>query len=246
MIDDRYPHGAPCWVEIVAPDQEALESFYSGLFGWVFTDGVARLGGRSVAGVGAPGRPGWRTFMHVPRVAAVAAAVVEGGGWVLPGDLFTDPDGALFGVTDAGRSAELVNAPGAWNWSNLHTPAPAGAAAFYGDLFGWETSPLGDALMVRLPGYGDVLERSDPGIRERHAAYGAPEGFSDAVGWILKDTGRAHWQVTFAVADADAVADRAEQLGGEVVVAPHDADGARIATLRDTQGAAFTVSALGG
>ena len=56
MITDRYPHGAPCWVEIVAPDGEAITAFYGGLFGWRFADGVARLDGQAVAGVGAPGR----------------------------------------------------------------------------------------------------------------------------------------------------------------------------------------------
>jgi predicted enzyme related to lactoylglutathione lyase len=246
MNPDRYPHGAPCWVEIVAPDREATESFYTGMFGWSFADGVARLDGRTVAGVGAPGRPSWRTFVHVERAATVAAAVVERGGWVLPGGLFTDPDGAVFGVTDEGRAADLVNAPGSWNWSNLHTPQPAVAATFYGALFGWETSAVDDAFMVRLPGYGDVLERSDPGIRERHDEYGAPEGFADAVAWMVADTGRPRWEVTFAVADADAAAHRAEQLGGEVTVAPFDAAGARIAAIADTQRAAFLVSAWGG
>jgi predicted enzyme related to lactoylglutathione lyase len=246
MIQDRYPHGAPCWVEIVAPDQAATEDFYAGLFGWRFGDGVARLDGRVVAGVGAPGRPGWRTYMRVRHAAGVAAGVVEGGGWVLPGGLFTDPDGAVFGVTDVGRAAELVNVPGSWNWSNLHTPAPAGASEFYAPLFGWVTSSVHDAVMVRLPGYSDVLELNDPGIRVRHAANGAPEGFRDAVAWITPTTGRARWDVTFAVADADAVASRAEALGGEITTEPFDGAGARIAALRDPQGSAFTVSAWSG
>ena len=41
------------------------------------------------------------------------------------------------------------------------------------------------SLMARLPAYGDLLEARDPGIRRRHAEYGAPEGFTDAVAWIV-------------------------------------------------------------
>ena len=45
------------------------------------------------------------------------------------------------------RGAEVVNADNSWNWSNLDTPDPAGAAAFYGAVFGWEldTIDLGGA-----------------------------------------------------------------------------------------------------
>ncbi len=41
------------------------------------------------------------------------------------------------------------------------------------------------ATMWRRPGYADALEQIDPGIRERHAEGDAPEGFSDAIGWMM-------------------------------------------------------------
>ena len=57
-----------------------------------------------------------------------------------------------------------------------------------------------------------------------------PEGFSDAVAWMAPMTEeqlaagvRPHWDVTFAVDDADAVADRAMRLGGQVQVPLFDA-----------------------
>jgi predicted enzyme related to lactoylglutathione lyase len=103
--------------------------------------------------------------------------------------------------------------------------------------------------MWRRPGYADALEEIDPGIRERHAGGGAPEGFSDAVGWMLEMTGDqfpddlpAHWAVTFAVDGTDAVADRAAELGGTILTAPVDAGPTRLAILRDPQGAVFSVS----
>jgi predicted enzyme related to lactoylglutathione lyase len=51
-----------------------------------------------------------------------------------------------------------------------------------------------------------------------------------------------HWSVTFAVDDTDAVANRAEELGGTVLVQPFDAGVVRIAVLRDPQGAVFSVN----
>jgi hypothetical protein len=53
---------------------------------------------------------------------------------------------------------------------------------------------------------------------------------------------RAHWNVTFAVDDADATASRAAGLGGKVVVPPFDAPWVRTTVLADPQGAGFIVS----
>ena len=52
---------------------------------------------------------------------------------------------------------------------------------------------------------------------------GAPEGFEDAVAWLVPDAdGPAHWSVTFAVDDADGTCERAASLGGEVLSGPVD------------------------
>ena len=48
--------------------------------------------------------------------------------------------------------------------------------------------------------------------------------------------------MTFSAADTDAVVARAAELGGEVLHAPFDAGPVRMATLRDPQGAAFSVN----
>jgi len=51
-----------------------------------------------------------------------------------------------------------------------------------------------------------------------------------------------HWGVTFAVDDADAIASRATDLGGTVVVPPMDAPWVRMTVIADPQGAMFTAS----
>ena len=262
MDRKRYLPGVPCWIDTAPPDPDAAVRFYGAQFGWEFEERlpgyrVARLGGRDVAAVAGGGTaPGWRTYVAVES-ADVAAARVHGAGGrtlVAPRDVdgagraavFTDPEGAVFGVWEAREhhGAELVNAAGSWNWSDLATSDPDGATAFYGAVFGWRADEAGFGVMWRLPGYGDFLAERDPDLRRRHAEPGVPEGFSDAIGWLLPldGSGAPAWNVTFAVADADAAAARAEELGGGVATAPFDAGPARVAALTDPQGGAFSVS----
>jgi uncharacterized protein len=238
-VTDRYLPGVPCWIELGAPDPGAAGTFYGGLFGWTVEAGVARLDGRAVAGI-AEGAPGWTTHVRVDDAGAVAARAHAAGGRA-DGARLSDPAGAQLLIVEQG-GAEVVNAPGTWNWSNLETTDPDGAQAFYGAVFGWQAMPMGGGVaMWRVPGYGDRLAELDPGLRERHAEAGIPPGFSDAVAWLAPGQ-QARWTVTFAADDADGSAARAQELGGTLLVAPYDEQGARVATLRDPQGAEFTVS----
>jgi predicted enzyme related to lactoylglutathione lyase len=259
-----YPPGVPCWVELETRDPGAARAFYGGLLGWQFEDdealgAVARLRGLTVAGVrrGGGEEAAWITSVRVERADDAARRVTEAGGHVLtaPHDVgdagraadVADPAGALLRLWEPRRhpGAQLVNAPGSWNSSDLLTTDLDAAAAFYGAVFGWEASDLGEgSALWRLPGYGDFLEELDPGMRERHADAGAPEGFADAVGWLLplQDPGeRPRWSVTFSVDDPDAAARGAEALGGAVVVEPFVAPPVRLAVLRDPAGTTFTV-----
>jgi len=267
---DGFPPGVPCWIDTQQPDREAALRFYSGLFGWSFQDHVpagsrsydiATLRGRDVAAIGSgPGSDSatWTTYIGVESADdAVRSAEQAGGAVVAPPfnagyagrlAMLTDPTGAAFSVWQPKRrkGAALVNEPGTWNWSLLHTPDPERATAFYGAVFGWETDLDGDdgPKLVRRPGYADFLERFDPDLRRRHAEHGAPPGFSDAVAWIVPDDGAAHWAVTFSVADADAVAAAAGRHGGAVIGAPFDTEWTREAVIADPGGATFTASAF--
>jgi uncharacterized protein len=231
---------------------------------------VAQLRGRDVAGVGGqpggePATPTWNTYIWVESADDAAAKVKAAGGSVRgdPFDVgdagrmgvFSDPSGAVFSVWQARehKGAQLVNEPGTWNFSELNTRDPEGAKAFYGAVFGWEATTLatdgGDTSMWRVPGYGKFLEQRDPGLRDRQADVGAPEGFEDAVAWLVPMTSEQfpddtppHWSITFAVDDADAIAERAAKLGGKVLVPPFDAPWVRMAVIGDPQGAVFTAS----
>ena len=268
---EGFPPGVPCWVDVTVPDPPAAAAFYAGVFGWELEETipgrafVARLEGLEVAGVGspidgAPPAPGWNTYIAVEDAGAAAARVTEAGGQVLvaPADVAgagraavcRDPAGAVFNLWQAGsrKGAELVNAPGTWNWSDLNTSDPAGAAVFYEAVFGWEASSVHigeyEATMWRLPGYGDFREQFEPGLRRRYAERHAPEGFSDAIGWLLPlgAVETSHWSVSFVVDDTDLAARRVEVRGGRVLVAPHDLSSVRLAVLADPQQAVFAVT----
>jgi hypothetical protein len=164
--------------------------------------------------------------------------------------IFTDPEGAVFCVWQARsfRGAGIVNELGSLNFNDLNTRDVEGAKRFYGSVFGWEALGLdGGFEMWKLPGYGDHLERDDPDLRKRMAELDAPIGFEDVVASIVpiaddQPDVPAHWGLTFAIDDADAVAIKAEELGGTVVVPPFDAPWVRMTVLTDPQGATFVAS----
>jgi len=225
---------------------------------------VARLGGKDVAAVGsrpeaAPPGAVWNTYVWVADADETAAKVRAADGSVLMepfdvGDagrmaIFADPAGAVFCVWQAKqhRGAAVVNEHASLNFNDLHTRDLNGAKSFYRSVFGWEVLDAGGGLMWALPAYGDFLEQRTPGLRDNIAKMGAPERFEEVVASVgaISDDQRdvpSHWGVTFAVDDADAIATRASELGGRVVMGPFDAPWVRMAVIEDPQGATFTAS----
>lgn len=271
---DGYIPGVPCWIDTSQPDPESVLPFYGGLFGWEFenvmpagSEGeylVGRIRSGDVAAVGsipdgAPPMAMWNTYIWVDSADETAAKARDAGGAVVmePFDVMnagrmavlTDPEGAAFCVWQAKdhKGAKVVNEHGSLNFNGLATRDPEGAKTFYGAVFGWTTLALPSGWMWTLPGYGDHLEQSSPGLREQMTQMGAPEGFIDvvaAVNPIADDEPGtpAHWSVTFAVDDADATAAKARELGGEVLAGPFDAPWTRMAVIKDPQGAVFITS----
>ena len=270
---EGYIPGVPCWVDTIQPDPEVTLPFYRGLFGWEFEDVapdgegkyfIGRIRGGDVAAVGsspegAPPTATWNTYIWVESADETASKARDAGGEVAmaPVDVMdagrmavlADPEGAVFCVWQAKnqRGAKVVNEHGSLNFNGLATRDPEGAKAFYSAVFGWGTLPLPSGPMWTLPGYGDHLEESSPGLREQMAAMGAPEGFIDVVATLnpIADDDSAtpaHWSVTFAVDDADATAAKASELGGEIVAGPSDAPWTRTTVIKDPQGATFIAS----
>jgi predicted enzyme related to lactoylglutathione lyase len=225
---------------------------------------IGRIRGGDVAAIGslpdgAPPIATWNSYVWVESADDIARRVRDAGGGVTeePFDVMdagrmavlTDREGGVFCVWQAKnhKGAQVVNEHGSLNFNGLATRDLDRAKAFYGDVFGWKALALPAGVMWTLPGYGDHLEERTPGLRKRVAEMGGPEGFIDvvaAVNPIANDDSEtpAHWSVTFAVDDADAAAEKAVKLGGEVIGGPSDAPWSRLAVIKDPQGATFIAS----
>lgn len=271
---DGYIPGVPCWVDTNQTDPAKAAEFYGGLFGWQLeesmpdgADGsylIGRIRGGDVAAIssmqeGAPPVAAWNTYIWVDDADATAKQVVKAGGSVLaepldvPGAgrmaVLADTEGAIFSVWQARehRGSKVVNEHGAVNFNGLASRDVAAAERFYGEVFGWKQLPLPGSPMWMLPGYGDHLEEATPGLKERAAGMGAPDGFVDVVAQLLPiEDGDAdtppHWNVTFATDDVEGTAALATELGAGVLVGPVDAPWVRMAVIRDPQGATFIAS----
>ena len=121
--------------------------------------------------------------------------------------------------------------------SRLDTPDTAGAATFYGALFGWTTETFGEGAdavtMFRLPGYVGGEPRQ-PVSREVVATMAAvPDG-------------PARWTVNFWDRDVDATLAKAVAHGGRALAPAFDTPISRMAVLADPYGAAFSISNVPG
>jgi predicted enzyme related to lactoylglutathione lyase len=245
-----YAQGTPNWVDLQTTDQDAAKSFYGQIFGWSYDDqpmgegavySMAKTGDSYVAAIapqspelaaaGAP--PMWNTYLAVDSVDDAVAKVGPAGGKVAmePFDVMgagrmafiLDPGGAGVALWQAGQhiGATLVNEPGAVIWNELITDDPA-AASFYERVVGLTTATSqmagGEYTLFQAGG-------QDVGGTMRPQMEGVPN----------------HWNVYFAVADADATAAKIKELGGSMVAEPFDTPIGKMAFARDPQGASFSI-----
>ncbi|WP_030276795.1 VOC family protein [Streptomyces sp. NRRL B-24484] len=250
-VTTPYATGTPCWVDLMAKDQQAALDFYRDLLGWQGRPGPAEFGGyavcelngRAVAGIGpamAPeGMPEpptvWTSYLASTDAPATQDAVVAAGGTLLVptmdvGNLgrmlvAADPQGAVFGVWQPGEfsGAQVANEAGALTWNELHTTDVPAAAAFYGDAFGIEIEPLAGA---------DSYWELRVGGR---AVGGVTLLANDPPGTP------AHWLTYFAVDDVDATVDALVKRNGTVLAPPFDMMAGRMSVVADAQGAPFAL-----
>jgi predicted enzyme related to lactoylglutathione lyase len=242
--------GRFCWHELVTSDLSSATTFYQELFGWSFRDNLSAavgtyrmysLGETMVAGAMAapPGVPsGWLVYVAVDDADAAGSKLAALGGRVMvPATTVpemlrfacaSDPAGAAFGLLQLfGAGAEQKpyegpDRPGTFCWDELHTKDMAAAKKFYGGLFGWT-------------GKGEA-DGSD--------AYWHWQLDGKAIGGMTSHMGGPnvppHWLAYVAVADVDAITQKAEKLGGKVLVPAMEIPKAgRFSVLQDPTGAVF-------
>lgn len=224
------------WMDLSGGDP----TFYRDLFGWQPVDnGLFTVDGQTVAGHGAPGRPGWNLHADVEDIAATCRSAKTLGGTVHSGPepsaagtlaTLTDPAGAEFVVRESGRRAELVHKPAAFSWAELCTPDPGAARAFYGNLFGWDVVDVPMTMPAGEVGYTVFMA----GTAEAAGLLPAAGAFGPAQ--------PPYWLAYVEAVDAKAVAADTARLGGEVVVEPFDVPRiGRIALLAGRSGETFAV-----
>jgi predicted enzyme related to lactoylglutathione lyase len=245
--------GAPCWIDLGTPDQDAAGEFYGGLFGWELhedenteqTGGyrTAQLDGRNVGGVmrlmqeGQP--PAWLTYFATDDADATAESTREAGGSVIVEPMtvldygrmavLADPTGAAFGIWQAGINAGfgVVKEAGAVNWTELNTRHPGTAKEFYDTVFGWTFEDQ------EFEGTGTYTA-----ITLGEETFGGMIDITDRVPAEVP----AHWLVYFTVDDAEATASAAADGGGEAVFGPQSIPKVgTIAVIKDPFGAIFAV-----
>lgn len=117
---------------------------------------------------------------------------------------------------------------GVFCWSELCTHNWAEGKRFYTELFNWDSDdqPIGDDL------YYTMLQKQGDDIA---AMYQMPDD--------QKSSGiPSHWLAYIAVEDIDSVAEKAKQLGAEVIAGPHDVmDAGRMVLLNEPGGALFAL-----
>ncbi|MEU6575517.1 VOC family protein [Streptomyces sp. NPDC046805] len=167
----------------------------------------------------------WTVYFATPDAEALSRRILAGGGQVvtapLPvgglgtGALVADPEGAVFGLWQAGSHPGFgrLHEAGTFVWAQLYTRDTETADRFYGGLFH-------DALFgpSAVPDFGrapvtDVFPAEMP----------------------------PHFLVHFRVDDCDAAVEAVRRLGGRVLTPAFRTSYGRVAIVTDNQGASFAL-----
>jgi predicted enzyme related to lactoylglutathione lyase len=190
-----------------------------------------------VRGDAGSARSHWMSYVSVPDVDAVFdAAVAAGATPLMPpmdfgqagrGAALRDPTGALFSLWRGAQDDRADSASGGtgdWMWNELWTNDAEKALDFYERVIGYtvETMDMGEGGKYHLLKTGD---KGRAGVTSSvHPA--AP----------------SMWLPYVNVADCDAKAAQAAELGGQVMFGPADIPGiGRFAILQDPTGAALAI-----
>ncbi len=232
--------------EVNGPDGAALAKFYDELFGWKaqeFQGGYftvdTHAGGGINGGIGTTqdGGPGFVTFyVLVPDLqAALDRAESLGGSTAVPivememvtFALLSDPQGNRVGLVAPGQGEAPPVTPGDGrevSWWEILSPNPGQLLDFYRELFGWKvtSSTTGDFEYHQI-------DTDSGGSGIQGGIGGTPDG-------------QPHVNVYADVDDLQKYCERAESLGGTVVVQPMKvAENTEIAMFLDPEGNAFGI-----
>ena len=250
----EYHPGQMVWHDLVTDDIDAAKAFYGGLFGWSFDDiqgdlnvySVIERDGRPIGGIVsiddenvAVASARWLSLLSVEDVDAAIETLEAAGGSLEVGPrdnptrgrmaLVRDPQGALLVLIrsaggDPPNREESTVGNGDWLWTELWAEDATTAADFYVSMVGYSA----ERPLVGAHDEYRVLHRD-----------GRPRAGVNQIPW---DDVQPNWLPYIRVADPSAVARRAEELGGIVLVAPDPAiRNGSAGLIMDPTGAAFGI-----
>lgn len=247
----RYLPGKFVWFEHLSHDVAKARAFYGELCGWtvkpmpmgeqaydIITNGADGIGGFRNAAPGLPSH--WSSYLSVPDVDKGFAAAQAAGatsllapmdfGPVGRGCAIADPTGAAVCLWKGaqGDPADAEKTPvGGWFWNELFTKDAKAAVAFYEKAFGFthdamDMGPQGTYYLLK-----DAAGKMRAGVMQQPPGLDVP----------------SHWLPYIHVADCDAAAAKATQLGAKsIMVPPTDIpDVGRFCVIIDPVGAAVAL-----
>jgi len=241
------------WYELMTSDPGAAINFYTKVVGWKveawadMPDYKMWVGPRGPLGgvmtipeeaklMGAP--PSWLAYIGTPDADATAEQAVRLGGKVLKPAMsvatvgrfvvLADPQGAVFAAftPETPMPMDMKAKPGEFCWHELITTDTEAGFRFYSELFGWEKTDsmdMGPSGTYQMFGWTGV---SQGGVYRKPAEMQAPPS----------------WMHYTEVPDVRKVTPRIKELGGMVIMGPHQIPGGGWITIAiDPQGAAFAL-----
>ena len=234
------------WRDLHTENPATVKPFYAGLFGWEYVESsamgrpytIVKSGGQPIGGIvkaerQVPQQPNsqWLSYLSVPDVDRAAERTRTAGGSVLlapidlprigRGAVVLDPQGAPLGLLRA-SFGDPADTPQPvlhrFLWTEELASDPVAAAKFYADLVGFEVlnHDRGDKTFRVLK-----LGRERAGVMRMPFAGMQPT-----------------WLVSVMVADPATSAQRAQELGGRVLLAPRaDVRNGSVALIADPSGA---------
>jgi predicted enzyme related to lactoylglutathione lyase len=241
--------GKVIWHDLFTRDPLVARDFYSRLFGWsyqTYNSGVKTYTlftnkGKSIAGLvelqpGNQNENQWISYISVNDVKQAFGYVTANDGKVLlsprifhqQGELaiFTDPDGAAFGVLKSmsGDPEDVMVQSNEWIWADLFARRPLLLTRFY-------------------QGIADYTVVDDTRSTESDDYFLRANGFARAgVGPLLADDILPNWLPYVRVEDVMSSIMKVTQLGGTTIVEPDPTlFGGKLAVIADPSGAALGI-----
>jgi uncharacterized protein len=241
------------WYELITTDIAAAKAFYAEVVGWgaqdastsdlaytFFTSEGVAVGGlmdlpENARKLGAT--PRWMGYVGVNDVDATADRIRRLGGavYVPPTDsnigrisVVADPQTATLGLVKGLKPGQQRPAepgkPGRVSWHELLAADWEKAAAFYGELFGWQKAG------------------AEIGPTDTYQLFSAGGPTIGGIFTKLPEDPVPFWLFYFNIGDIDAAAERVKAAGGQIFKGPLELPGGSwIARCRDPQGATFAL-----